>query len=201
VISSVSKLYFSSILNLIKEDRKKMKKVIHSVNDLNQQAKELKYNLYPTLRKLEEEFIETGHYYVQILDYLREIAHCLKFIADPVFDHLDNNHPALLKEQVKELHGLNEAVSSFYDEILIIIKKQNYKILDKLIKEQQDILELIVKIKKKHIKLLKTESFSTRSSLMYLNLLAESKNLVLYSVNMVKSHRDFILSDKTNNKA
>jgi phosphate/sulfate permease len=122
VISSVSKLYFSCILNLIKEDRKIMKKVIHNVNDLNQQAKELKYNLYPTLRKLEEEFIETGHYYVQILDYLREITHCLKFIADPVYDHLDNNHPSLLKEQVKELHGLNESISSFFDEILIIIK-------------------------------------------------------------------------------
>jgi len=201
VISSVSKLYFSSILNLIKEDRKKMKKVIHSVNDLNQQAKELKYNLYPTLRKLEEEFIETGHYYVQILDYLREIAHCLKFIADPIYDHLDNNHPALLKEQVKELHGLNESVSSFFDEILNIIKKQNYKNLDKLIKEQQEILELIVKIKKKHIKLIKTESFSTRSSLMYLNLLAESKNLILHTINMVKSHRDFLLSDEMNHKS
>jgi len=201
VISSISKLYFSSILNLIKEDRRRMKKVIHSVNELNQQTKELKYNLYPTLRMLEEGFIETGHYYVQILDYLREIAHCLKFIADPVYDHLDNNHPSLLKEQVKDLHGLNESVSPFFDEILTIIKKQNYKNLDKLIKEQQEILELIVKIKKKHIKLIKTESFSTRSSLMYLNLLAESKNLVLFSVNMVKSHRDFLLSNEMNHKS
>ena len=138
---------------------------------------------------------------MQILDYLREIAHCLKFIADPIYDHLDNNHPSLLKEQVKDLHGLNESVSPFFDEILTIIKKQNYKNLDKLIKEQQEILELIVKIKKKHIKLIKTESFSTRSSLMYLNLLAESKNLVLFSVNMVKSHRDFLLSNEMNHKS
>ena len=195
VVASASKLYFSSILNLIKEDRKKMKKIVRTVDELNQKAKDLKYNLHSTLRKLEEEFIDTGQYYVQILDYLREIAHCLKFIADPIYEHLDNNHPPLLKEQIKELHELNESISSFLDDILDIIKKKNYKKLDKLIAEQQEILDLINKINKKHIKLIKAESFSTRSSLMYLNLLAESKNLILFIINMVKSHRDFLLSN------
>ncbi len=195
VVASASGLYFSSILNLIKEDRKKMKKVVRTVNDLNQQAKDLKYNLHSTLRKLEEEFIDTGQYYVQTLDYLREIAHCLKFIADPIYEHLDNNHPPLLKEQIKDLHELNESISSFLDDIQALLKKQNYDKLDKLIAEQQEILDLIIKIKKKHIKFIKGESFSTRSSLMYLNLLAESKNLLLFIINMVKSHRDFLLSN------
>ena len=200
VVASASKLYFSSILNLIKEDRKKMKKIVRTVDELNQQAKDLKYNLHSTLRKLEEEFIETGQYYVQILDYLREIAHCLKFIADPIYEHLDNNHPPLLKEQIKELHELNESISSFLDDIQDIIKKKNYKKLDKLIAQQQEILDLIGKINKKHIKFIKAESFSTRSSLMYLNLLAESKNLILFIINMVKSHRDFLLSEEMNHK-
>ncbi len=201
ILSSVSKLYFSSILNLIKEDRRKMKKLINNVNVLNQQAKDLKYNLHPTLIKLEEEYIETGHYYVQILDYLREIAHCLKFIADPIYDHLDNNHPPLSRDQVKDLHILNESICSLFDEIQGIIKKQNYKKLDKLIAEQQYILELLVKINKKHIKLIKTEPVSTRNSLMYMNILNESKNLVLFAINLVKSHRDFLISNELNNKS
>ncbi|MFZ2287485.1 MAG: inorganic phosphate transporter [Bacteroidales bacterium] len=201
VVVSVRKLYFSSVLNLIKEDFKKMKRVKKDVDGLNQRTKDLKYNLYPTLRKLEEEFIETGPYYVQILDYLREIAHCLTYIADPIYDHLDNNHPPIIREQVKELHELNESVNSFYDHVEDLIQKQDYRHLDGLVAEQQKILDLIARIKKKQIKYIKSESVGTRNSLMYMNLLSETKNLLLYTVNMVKSHRDFLASDVLNIKS
>jgi len=173
-----------------------MKKVINEVNKLNQQTKQLKYNLYNTLKKLEEEYIETGQYYVQILDYLREIAHCLKFISDPIFEHLDNHHPPLLSEQVKDMEELNEKVNSYFNYILLMIKKQKYENLDKLILHQQAILEFITKMKKRQIKLIRSDSVGTRNTLMYLNLLSESKNLVLYTLNMLKSHRDFSLSDE-----
>lgn len=201
VVVSVRKLYFSSVLNLVKEDFKKMKKVKKNVDDLNQRTKDLKYNLYPTLRKLEEEFIETGPFYVQILDYLREIAHCLTYIADPIYDHLDNNHPPIIREQVKELHELNESVNSFYDHVEVLIKKLDYSHIDVLVAEQQKILDLIERIKKKQIKYIKSESVGTKNSLMYMNLLSETKNLLLYTVNMVKSHRDFLMSEALNHKS
>jgi len=195
VVGSVSKLYFSTILNLIREDRKKMKKTVKNIEELNQLSKDLKYKLYPTLKKLEEDSIDTGPFYVQILDYIREIAHCLKYISDPVFEHLDNNHPPLVHEQVKDLHELNEFVSTFYEEVQNITKKQKFENLDNLIAQQQSILNLIARIKKKQIRFIKAEQVGTRNTLLYLNLLSESKNLVLYTVNMVKSHRDFVLSD------
>ena len=194
-VISVSKLYFSTLLHLIREDRKKTKKTLISINELNQYTKDLKYNLYPTLKKLEEDFVETGHHYVQILDYLREIAHCLKYIADPVYEHLDNNHPPLIPDQVKDLHDLNESISTFYNYILNVTKKQNFRDIDSIFTQQQSILDLIAKMKKKQVKLIKAELVGTRNTLMYMNLLAETKNLILYSVNMVKAHRDFILSE------
>jgi Na+/phosphate symporter len=183
------------VLNLIREDRKKMKKTVKSIEELNQHSKDLKYKLYPTLKKLEEDSIDTGHYYVQILDYIREIAHCLEYISNPVYEHLDNNHPPLIPEQVKDLHELNGSVSTFYEEVQNITKKQKFGNLDNLIGQQQSILSQIARIKKKQIRFIKAEQVGTRNTLMYLNLLAESKNLVLYTVNMVKSHRDFVLSD------
>ena len=194
IINSASLLYFSSLLNLIREDRKKMKKVKKSVEELNLEAKELKYKLYPTLQKLEEDSIETGHYYVQILDYIREIAHCLTYISEPIFEYVNNIHPPITKEQIKDMHELNELISAFYSEIQNIIRKQSYKHLDTLIEHQQSILDFIAKINKKQVKLIKSGLVGTRNSIMYMNLLSESKNLVLHTVNMVKSHRDFLIN-------
>jgi uncharacterized membrane protein (DUF106 family) len=116
----------------------------------------------------------------------------LKYISDPVYEYLDNNHPPLIQDQVKDLHELNESISAFYDEVLRISKKHNFKDLGTLIAQQQSILNMIDKMKKKQIKLIKSDQAGTRIFLMYLNLLAESKNLVLYTLNMVKSHRDFL---------
>ncbi|HBE42355.1 MAG TPA: phosphate permease, partial [Bacteroidales bacterium] len=198
VVDSVSKIYSASIQSLLKEDWKKMKKVIRRIDFLNQQAKELKYNIYPVLRKLEEDSVETGPYYVQILDYIREIAHCLRFIGEPLYEYLDNNHPPLIPEQAKDLQELDKSVSELFDGITRIIKKKHFRDLDKLIAHQQSLLEMIVRIKKKHIKFVKSELVGTRNTLLYLNLLSETKNLALYAINMVKSHRDFSLTSEYN---
>lgn len=197
VANTVSKLYFSAILSLIRKDRKKMKKVIKNVNELNKDAKELKYNIYPILKKLEEDSIETGPFYVQILDYIREMAHCLRYISDSIYEYIDNNHPPLIPAQVKDLHELNESMNNFFDEIFRISKTKKFNEINNLISQQQEILDHISKIKKRHIKFIKSELVGTRNSLMYLNLLSESKNLVLHTINMLKSHRDFILSNKS----
>lgn len=193
VVLSVSKLYFMTVHNLISENRKGLKKVIVNIEDLNRYTKDLKNNLYSTLKKLESDSIETGHFYVQALDYMREIAHCLKYISDPVYEHINNQHPPLIPEQVKDITQLNEELNSFYSYVLNITKKQNFTDLNAILVQQQLILDLIAKIKKKQIKFIKTELVGTKNTLMYLNLLSETKNLVLYTINMVKSHRDFIM--------
>lgn len=201
VTESVSRLYSSSITSLKRENRKKMKSVLKEVKELNLYTKQLKYDLFPTLKKLEGEYIESGHYYVQILDYLREVAHSLDFIAEPVYDHLDNNHPPLLPEQIKEMDHLNEMIKSYFDEIVKVMKKKTYKELNKLIAQQHDILDQIAKMKKKQIRLVKSESAGTRNTMLYLNLLGETKNLVLHTLNVTKSHRDFSLSEEINSRA
>jgi len=194
VVNSVSSLFTSAVQGLIREDWKKMKKTIRRINNLNQYAKELKYNIYPVLKKLEEDSLEAGPYYVQVLDYIREIAHCLRFIGEPVYEYLDNNHPPLIPEQIRDLQELNRSVTVLFDEVERIIKKKNFRDIDKLINQQQAVLEMIVKIKKKHIKYVKSELVGTRNTLLFLNFLSETKNLALYAINMVKSHRDFTIS-------
>ncbi|HRR94025.1 MAG TPA: hypothetical protein P5348_08555, partial [Bacteroidales bacterium] len=91
------------------------------------------------------------------------------------------------------------SVSSLLNNIITIIKKQNIGDINRIIAEQKDVLDQIAKIKKKQIKLIREEVVSTRNAMMLLNILSESKNLVLYSINMAKAHRDFILQDSGHN--
>lgn len=91
---------------------------------------------------------------------------------------------------------MNEEINSLLNDIVTTFRKQNFKDINKLILHQRAILDLIAKIKKRQLKLIKDEIIGTRNAMLYLNLLSESKNLVLYAINLLKSHRDFILAEE-----
>jgi len=65
--------------------------------------------------------------------------------------------------------------------------------LDEIIARQQKLLDEISRIRKNQIKRIKEFELQTRRSLLFLDLLAETKNLILYAINLLKSQRDFIL--------
>ena len=188
-----SSLYQAVVSALTEEKRKSMRKSLTQIGMLNQKTKDLKQDAYVTLKKLEEDSIDSGHYYVQILDYLREIAHCLTYIAEPSYEYIDNNHPPLHEEQVLDLKALNKQVAKVFTGSLEITQKGDFEAIPALIKIQQEALGMLHKMKKKQIKMIKAEQVGTRNSMLYFNLLSETKNLLLFTINMIKSHRDFLV--------
>ncbi|MCK4344547.1 MAG: hypothetical protein KAX05_04615, partial [Bacteroidales bacterium] len=192
IIISLSKLYYLVITGLKNEDRKLLKKTIKDIKDLNLQTKDLKNNVYSILKGLDDATMEAGQYYVQVLDYLREAAHCLTYLSEPIFKHIDNNHKPLRTVQKNYLTALNEEISTFFNFILDTVKKDKFDAIDEIVEKQQLILDQLKKLRKKQVKMIRKEEAGTRISLLYFNTLGETKNLVLNTVNILKAQRDFI---------
>ncbi len=181
------------INSFTREERKKLKKANKKIKDLNVYTKGLKKDVYITLKKLEEDYVDTGHHYVQVLDYLREIAHCLNFIIEPLYEHVENNHATTIPEQTKELTQLSSGMSELFGMILSIIESNDFEQMPKVIELNNALLDKIERIKLLQIKLIKAEKIGTRNSMVVFNLLTETKNVLLHTVNVLKSHRDFYL--------
>ncbi len=177
----------------IEEDRRKLKKITKKVVELNESTKALKNDIYITLKKLEEDSIDTGHHYVQILDYLRETAHCLTFITEPFNEHLDNAHPAVIPDQESEILKLKGKIGVFYKNVLSVLENKSYNEMELVIKMNAEIVNDLEKLKKLQIKLIKADKVKTKNSLVMFNYLSETKNMLLYSINLLKSHRDFVI--------
>lgn len=180
------------VISFINEDRKRLKKTRKRVKGINSYTKELKKDVYLTLKKLKEDSVETGHHYVQILDYLREIAHCLNFITEPIYEHLENNHPTTIPEQEKVLLDVSGKISNLFKEIKEITRTGTFNELESVIDLSTSIIDDLEKIKRMQIKLIKAEKVGTKNSLIVFNLLTETKNILLHSVNVLKSQRDFL---------
>ncbi|MCG8579131.1 MAG: inorganic phosphate transporter [Bacteroidales bacterium] len=192
ILKKVSQIYAQAIHDFEAEDRRSLKEITKEVKSINKKAKKLKGNVYPTVKKLQEQSIESSLYYIQVVDYLREVAHCLSYVTDPAFEHIDNNHKAFTPEQFEELNGVRVDVQDFMAKSIKIITTGDYGSLDELIEQQQAIFAKMRENRKKQLKRIKNEKAGTKVSLLYLNTLHETQNLMLHLVNLVKAQRDFV---------
>lgn len=189
----VADVHPTLIISFTREERKKLKRARKKIIELNDYTKGLKKDVFITLKKLEDDYIDTGHHYVQVLDYLREIAHCLNFLIEPLYEHIDNNHSATIPEQTKEFSELSQGINELFSLMLNSIDSNDFNELPEIIKKNSLLLDKIEKIKLLQVKLIKAEKVGTRNSMVIFNLLTESKNILLHSVNVIKSHRDFYI--------
>jgi len=177
---------------LNEEDRKKLKIARSNVKAINNEAKELKKSMHNTISKLNIENEDSGLYYVQVLDYLREMAHSLSYIVQPAYDHIENNHKPLSKAQREDLLNLNNKLCHLIDEVINEIKKGNYLGVDTILEEQAAIMQYITKIRKKHVKRIKEGKASTKASMLFFSIAHENNNIVLHMINLLKAQRDFM---------
>ncbi|WP_430816081.1 inorganic phosphate transporter [Carboxylicivirga sp. RSCT41] len=192
ILKKVSQIYAQAIHDFEAEDRRSLKEITKEVKSINKKAKKLKGNVYPTVKKLQEQSIDSSLYYIQVVDYLREVAHCLSYVTDPAFEHIDNNHKVFTPEQFEELNGVRVDVQDFMAKAIKIITTGDYGSLDELIEQQQSIFASMRENRKKQLKRIKNEKAGTKVSLLYLNTLHETQNLMLHLVNLVKAQRDFV---------
>lgn len=174
------------------EDRNKLKLAKKASDDFSKRSKKNKEKVYSTVQILTEGLVDTGHFYVQMMDYKREMAHANHYIIDPIINYTDNNHKPFTPEQNAELTKLTAQMDNFFNFTLHTVKENKFENIDILIADREKIFEVLAKLEKNQIKRIKNKEVNTRNSLLYFKIIAESKNLLLHTVNMIKAQRDFI---------
>lgn len=190
-------IYQSTIEATLKEDRKSLRDLVRRSNDLFYAARERKYEMLPTLQKFKENYIDTGHYYVQVVDYLSEMTKALVHITRPCYEHIDNNHRGMSEEQVADLLTINRSVSNIYAHINQMLKENDFSQLDRVLAMRDDLFDLIAQAIKNQLRRIQTNSTSTKASVLYLTILTETKNMILQSRNLLKSQKYFVAAQQT----
>lgn len=197
VLSDGLSILNDTIMGLVDEDLKMLRNAKSNAESLNLSTKRLKNHISTTLHHLRDDSIDSGHFYVQAIDYLREVNHSLTYIVNPCFEHVDNNHKPLIPSQVDEVSRINGEISLLFKDAIRIIQKKEYQDIEIIEDRQKEILRLIEETRKKQIKRIKNNETGTRNSVLYLNILAEIKNLTLFIDNILKSNRDLLASTQT----
>ena len=194
-LSSIFNHYDNVITALSTENLKKLRKESKSIKEMNSGIKDSKDNVSDILKNLNNNYVENGHYYVQVLDYLREVAHNLTYIINPALNHVDNNHKELLDSQKAELKEVNDDMKNLVIFANDIIANNKFDQIDEFITMTYDILKKLSTARKEQIKRTKNKESGTKNTMLYLTVLNETKHLLLHSLNLVKAQRDFIVNN------
>ena len=187
-----TKIYDRTLIAVFKENRKVLRDMVKESNDLFYQSRERKYTLLPTLKKLQSGDVNTAHYYVQVVDYLNEMTKALMHITRPAFEHIDNNHEGLSKEQAKDLMSINDDVESIYRHINQMLRDGDFTEIEMVLALRDQLFESIAEAIKSELGRINEARSNTKASMLYLTILTETKNMVLQSRNLLKSQQYFL---------
>lgn len=193
VMNQTSNIYNRMLVSLFTENRKGLKDTVAMSEKMYEEANKRKYEICSTVKKLQEQHIETAHYYVQIVDYVSEVSKALLHSIRPAYDHINNNHRGLSAEQIQDLKLINDKVDEIFRQISEMLAKKDFSQLDDVMVKRDDLFDTIAEIIKNHIKRVRNDSTSSsRASALFLNILSETKTMVLQARNMIKSEAYFL---------
>ncbi len=196
-IIMISKAYYLGISGFHSQNIKLLEEIEVEIEEFNQRARKLKANTYRVIQELQHDSIETGHYYVQIVDYLREMAHSIKYVVRPLHVHLVSDHRPFAEDQNSELIEFSNQVTDFLNFALHMIKVSRFEQIDELILKRKEVLGLMYEQENRQIRRIKRKGTNSRNSILYFGVMSETKHLLLQTVNLVKATRDFVSYTKS----
>ena len=196
-MEQISSIYNHMLVALFTENRRLLKETKTESEQLYRQANERKHQVFKTLKKLEDMNIETGHFHIQVVDYLTEVTKALLHCTRPAFEHIDNHHKGFTKEQIYDLKLVNDGVDNIFNKINSMLREKDFSDLDDVLVMRDNLFGVIAEAIKHQIRRLKEEQSSTKASILYLNILTETKTMVLQSRNLIKSQGYFLSKIET----
>lgn len=190
VMEQVTRTYNRTLVAVFKENRRVLREVVAASEGLYRDARERKYSLVPMLRRMEACDVDTGHFYVQVTDYLSEVSKALLHITRPALEHISNNHAGLSKEQVVDLMRVNDGVEEIFGKINGMLRSRDFSELEEVLRMRDALFGRIAEAVKSQLRRLHDDpDAGTRTSMLYLTILNETRTMVLQARNLLKSQR------------
>ncbi len=192
MMEQVSSIYNHMLVALFTENRHLLKETMNESDRIYELANQRKHHVLKTLKKLQAQKIETGHFYIQIVDYLTEVSKALIHCTRPAYNHIENHHKGFTKEQIMDLKEVNDGVDAIFGKINEMLREKDFSELNEVLRMRDNLFTVIAEAIKNQIRRLQSEKMSTKASALYLNILTETKTMVLQSRNLIKSQGYFL---------
>lgn len=186
VIDGINKRYGKVIDHLGYQDLGKLKKDTKKLSKLEDEVEELKDNVFYFIKSLEESSVEAGKFYILILNHLQDMVQSIAYITRSSYKHVHNNHKNLKFNQIRDLKSVDREMEILLKDIKNTFDEQTFDKIDKIIADEENLLEKVSGLIQKQINRIRTSETSPKNTKLYFGLLLESKDLITATIDLLQ---------------
>lgn len=184
-------IYSSTVNALVNEDRAALKALRKRAKELNRSTRDKREEeVIPTLRSMENDSSGRGQLLFRINQSCSGIAESVLSITKAGFNHLDNNHRGLSPEQAADLMALTEKMAALFPNIITILRSGDMALVEEELQRAGDLRTEFGKLISRHIIREAEDESSLRTSVLYLNLLNETRSMLSKSFNLLSDQKE-----------
>ena len=192
VLDFAANTYGQMTDGFIREDLKSLRKAVSSTNDEKDILKKIRRKETLGMRRIDRNVaIEKNTWFLLGSNSSEQMMYCLKRMCEPCKEHVDNNFNPLPAECAEEFVPIRDMLKSLLERTKDIIDKGNYEEADLVLAEGEELKTCLSRLHKMRIERMQEENSSVKLSLVYLNLLQESQELVSIMRHMLRASRKF----------
>lgn len=192
VLAFTAGIYVQMTDGFIHEDLKSLRKAVAATNEEKDLLKKVRRKEILGMRRIDRNVaIEKNTWFHLGANSSEQLMYCLKRICEPCKEHVDNNFNPLPEKCTKEFLPLRDELTAFILQTQGMVMSDSYEDADRVLQEGEVLKEKISCLQKLQLARVQEMDNSLKISLVYLNLLQESQELVSILRHLLRASRKF----------
>ena len=193
VLRAVYESYEAVLCGLQNEDLRRLRRTIRTIDTLKSMKKKSRRRQLIGMRRIDPKLLlEKNTWFHLGSNSGDQMIYCLKRMAEPCYEHVDNNFNPLPQECIDELLPIQEQMLDFIRRSEQVVAERNFLAIDALLQEEELYKDHISAVRHRRYDLMHTDVRSGLNvQLVYLNILQETQQLLSELRHYIRAFKRF----------
>jgi hypothetical protein len=187
-LQQVSRIYRMSVDGVCREDQTTLRQASRGIRELSALRHDYRQTTYTAIRKLREEKSEGSRAMVLNSDLEKDILQCCGLVVDLSARHVADVLMPLLPEQQEALREVESALCGLLDDAAGVLRSGEFSQRKALRQRKRELMRRIEDLLGEQAHGIQSQRYSSRNSMLFFNLLMESKDIAAVAFRFIKLH-------------
>ena len=192
---------FNKIVDGVSNERLKELKVSYrEVNSERETLKKIRRQEFLAMRRIPERIaLERNTWFHLGVNCNQQYMYCLRRMLDPIKEHLDNNFQPMPKEYIDEFEEVRRRINELMSHTEQMISTNRYDLYRETLAIGDECKDELSALRERHINRMQQDVNAAQNlkvSMLYLNMLQESQELISIMRHQLRAARKFLEEDK-----
>lgn len=192
---------FNKIVDGVSNERLKELKVSYrEVNSERETLKKIRRQEFLAMRRIPERIaLERNTWFHLGVNCNQQYMYCLRRMLDPIKEHLDNNFQPMPKEYIDEFEEVRRRINELMSHTEQMISTNRYDLYSETLTIGDECKDELSALRDRHINRMQQDVNAAQNlkvSMLYLNMLQESQELISIMRHQLRAARKFLEEDK-----